>query len=223
MSRYLTALFVSAADPTELHEWHAKSGHKVEVKALRIAEDKLQFEHSNGSKVVVPLDNLADEDQATLRQHFGIVEPDGDEETTEASPEGEPADDRELELVNIKTRHERQIAISNNLAAWLKAFPGDLIPTNFEALNKKVRKHFELSHDEARHSFISYHVALLRSIGDAALQAGNFESIVKRHYLNTHTQDEGGAFFRTVPDIAARKAVLAAKPKAKPARHLRVV
>jgi hypothetical protein len=120
---------------------------------------------------------------------------------------------RERELVNLKTRtitipanvsktrHERQIAISDNLAAWLAAFLGDLIPpTNFEALNKKVRKLFDLSHDEARHSFISYHVALHRSIGDAALQAGNSESIVKRHYLNTHTQDEGSAFFCTVPD-----------------------
>ena len=34
---------------------------------------------------------------------------------------------------------------------------------------------------EARHSFISYHVALHRSIGDAALQAGDSEGIVKRH------------------------------------------
>ncbi len=122
-----------------------------------------------------------------------------------------------------KTRHERQVAISDNLAAWLKQFPGDMIPRNFDALNKKVRKHFGLSHDEARHSFISYHVALHRSIGDAALQAGNSESIVKRHYLNTHTQDEGGEFFRTAPDQKRRRAVLAAKPKTKPVRHLKVV
>lgn len=119
---------------------------------------------------------------------------------------------REAELVNLrtrtitipanvsKTRHERQVSISANLAAWLQVFPGDLIPRNFEALNKKVRKHFALSHDEARHSFISYHVALNRSIGDAALQAGNSESIVKRHYLNTHTREEGSAFFGINPN-----------------------
>lgn len=142
---------------------------------------------------------------------------------------------RERELVNLKTRtitipanvsktrHERQVAITENLAAWLAAFPGDLIPTNFEALNKKVRKHFELTHDEARHSFISYHVALHRSIGDAALQAGNSEGIVKRHYLNTHTQEEGSEFFRTIPDLAARKTTLAALPKVKPKAHLKVV
>lgn len=142
---------------------------------------------------------------------------------------------RERELVNLKTlaitipanvsktRHERQVAISDNLAIWLKSFPGALIPTNFEALNKKVRKHFELSHDEARHSYISYHVALHRSIGDAALQAGNSESIVKRHYLNTHTQEEGSEFFRTIPDLAARRARLASEIEPKTRQHLKVV
>ena len=139
---------------------------------------------------------------------------------------------REVELVSLKTRtitipanvsktrHERKIAISDNLAAWLTAFPGHVIPTNFADMSRKVRKHFKLSHDEARHSFISYHVALHRSIGDAALQAGNSESIVKRHYLNTHTREEGAAFFRIVP--GKRRAELA-KPAAKPKSHLKVV
>lgn len=139
---------------------------------------------------------------------------------------------RERELVNLKTRtitipanvsktrHERQVSISDNLAAWLEAFPGDLIPKNFEALNKKARKHFSLTHDEARHSFISYHVALHRSIGDAALQAGNSESIVKRHYLNTHTREEGCEFFRIIP--GKRRAALAKQKKEQPA-HLKAV
>ena len=46
---------------------------------------------------------------------------------------------------------------------------------------------------------------------------------MKRHYLNTHTQDEGSAFFRITPDLKRRRAVLAAKSKAKPAPHLKVV
>jgi hypothetical protein len=141
---------------------------------------------------------------------------------------------REPELVNLKTRtitipanisktrHERQVTIPENLAAWLDAFPGDLIPPNFENLNKKVRKHFELSHDEARHSFISYHVALHRSVGDAALQAGNSENVVKRHYLNTHPQKEGDEFFRVIPDKQNRRAVLA-KPVKKTKSVLRAV
>jgi integrase len=128
---------------------------------------------------------------------------------------------RENELVNLKTRtitipanisktrHERHVTISSNLAAWLASSPGPIVPPNFDRLTKLARKHFKLSHDEARHSFISYHVALHRSIGDAALQAGNSEAIVKRHYLNTHAQDEGRNFFRIVPDLKKRKAALA--------------
>ena len=81
---------------------------------------------------------------------------------------------------------------------------------------KQARKHFKLIQDEARHSFISHHVALLRSVGDAALQAGNSKAIVKRHYLNLHPQENGEAFFRIIPNPKRRRAVLAAKPKTKP-------
>lgn len=142
---------------------------------------------------------------------------------------------REAELVNLKTgiitipanvsktRHERQVRISENLAAWLEFTKGKpIIPPNFDRLTKLARKHFSLSHDEARHSFISYHVALHRSVGDVALQAGNSESIVRRHYLNTHTREEGAEFFRIVPDKKWRRAVLA-KPLAKSRPHLKVV
>jgi hypothetical protein len=66
-------------------------------------------------------------------------------------------------------------------------------------------------------------VALHRSVGDAALQAGNSEAIVKRHYLNTHTQEEGGEFFRIVPDPAARKAMLAPPQAPIDKKHLKVV
>lgn len=128
--------------------------------------------------------------------------------------------DRETELVNLrtgiitipanisKTSHERQILISHNLAGWLDVAPGPIIPANFDRLAKLVRKTFKLSHDEARHSFISYHVALHRSVGDAALQAGNSESIVKRHYLNTHTQEEGRRFFGVLPDLDTGSAII---------------
>ena len=130
---------------------------------------------------------------------------------------------RENELINLKTktitipanvsktRHERQTMISDNLLAWLKFAPKPLIPKNFDRLVKRARAKFKLTHDEARHSFISYHVALHRSIGDAALQAGNSESIVRRHYLNLHPSEEGDQFFRIVPAPESRKAILARK------------
>jgi hypothetical protein len=122
-----------------------------------------------------------------------------------------------------KTRHERHVAISDNLAAWLTAAPAPAIPKNFDRMAKMVRKHFGLDHDEARHSFISFHVALFRSVGDAALQAGNSESIVRRHYLNTHPREEGDQFFRIIPSGDRRGAVLAHLPAADPATQLRAV
>ena len=140
---------------------------------------------------------------------------------------------RERELVNLKTRtitipanvsktrQERQVKITDNLAAWLHAFPGEIIPMNYEALNRKARKHFQLSHDEQRHSFISYHVALHRSIGDASLEAGNSESIVKRHYLNTHTREEVDEFFRIIP--GTRRAVLSTPDTAPAPAHLKAI
>lgn len=105
-----------------------------------------------------------------------------------------------------KTRHERHVHISDNLAAWLQVSPAPLIPPNFDRLAKMVRRHFQLDHDEARHSFISYHVALHRSVGDAALQAGNSESIVRWHYLNIHPKEDGEKFFAIVPTADRTKA-----------------
>ena len=143
---------------------------------------------------------------------------------------------REKELINLKTRiitipanisktrHERHVTISDNLAAWLQATEGrPITPTNFKHLLEASKKHFGQTHDEARHSFISYHVALHRSLGDAALQAGNSESIIKRHYLNLHPREEGEQFFRIVPDPKRKRAVLAPAPAAKTEPHLKVI
>lgn len=142
---------------------------------------------------------------------------------------------REEELVNLKTmtvtipsavsktRYDRQVKIPENLAAWFAAAPGPIKPARFKDLCTMVRKHFKMTPDVARHSFISYHVALHRSIGDAALQAGNSESVVRKNYLNTHTREEGGQFFRIVPDRKRRRAVLAPEKKAHAKPHLKVV
>ena len=46
------------------------------------------------------------------------------------------------------------------------------------------------------------------------------ESIIKRHYLNLHPREEGGQFFRIVPDKERRRAVLAPEKEANPNPHL---
>ena len=107
-----------------------------------------------------------------------------------------------------KTKNDRRITITDNLRAWLEAYRDfPIIPKNYSTPLTKIRTHFDLQRDETRHSYISYHVALHRSVGDAALQAGNSETIVRKHYLKLHTKEEGSDFFSIVPDREKRKAV----------------
>jgi hypothetical protein len=54
-----------------------------------------------------------------------------------------------------------------------------------------------------RHTFISMFVAKFRSIGEAAIQAGNSESIIRRHYLDLKNKEEGEQFFGILPRHAA--------------------
>ncbi|OAM87994.1 site-specific integrase [Termitidicoccus mucosus] len=144
-------------------------------------------------------------------------------------PEGEisklPAADVRLENSAItiepwvsKVNMRRLITIQPNLAAWLKAYPLDEYPVippkdKMKSIAKKltrIRRQFGIGHDVLRHTFISMHVGKFRSMGDTALQAGNSESIIRRHYLNVTTPQEAGAFFAIMP-------MLRAVPQAEPA------
>lgn len=108
-----------------------------------------------------------------------------------------------------KTRQYRQILIRDNLREWLEAYQDvPIIPVNFDRLAKRFRKHCGLGHDVARHSYISHHVAAFKSVGEASLEAGNSESVVRRHYLNLFTMTEGKDFWRIVPSMENRRAVL---------------
>jgi hypothetical protein len=53
------------------------------------------------------------------------------------------------------------------------------------------------------------------------LQAGNSETIVKRHYLNLHPREEGAKFFSIYPHKAKRVAVI--KKTTKLTHHLKVI
>ncbi|MGH7995911.1 MAG: tyrosine-type recombinase/integrase [Opitutaceae bacterium] len=109
-----------------------------------------------------------------------------------------------------KVREPRRIAIQPNLAVWLRAYPLKQFPIvvgNFQKRRAKFKDQFNLTHDVLRHTFISMFVAKFRSIGEAAIQAGNSESIIRRHYLDLKSKEEGEQFFGIVP----RHAVLAAE------------
>ena len=112
-----------------------------------------------------------------------------------------------------KTREKRMVTIQPNLAAWLVAYPLDrfpIAPTNLQHLRADIATKFNLSHDVLRHTFISMFVAKFRSMGEAALQAGNSERIIRNHYFNLKSAAEAEAFFGIVPKSAAAPQPVAA-------------
>jgi len=111
-----------------------------------------------------------------------------------------------------KVRMKRNVTIQPNLAAWLRAYPlkqFPLIPPNLQHLRAAVAKKFDLTHDVMRHTFISMFVAKFRSMGEAALQAGNSESIIRKHYLDLKSPAEAEQFFSILPQCMA----IATEPK----------
>jgi hypothetical protein len=75
------------------------------------------------------------------------------------------------------------------------------MPRGFRRLRLKFRKQFALSQGVLPHTFISMFVAKFRSPRDAALQAGNSESIIRKHYLDLKTSAEVEEFFGIVPQL----------------------
>ena len=109
-----------------------------------------------------------------------------------------------------KVREPRNVTIQPNLGAWLRAYPlkkFPIIPTNLQHIREKVAEKFPLAHDVMRHSFISFFVAKFRSIGEASLQAGNSESIIRKHYLDLKTTEEAEQYFGILPKHASAPAV----------------
>ncbi len=110
-----------------------------------------------------------------------------------------------------KVKMKRLVTIHPNLAAWLRAYPLEkfsIIPANSMNTRRKVFAKFGLTHDVLRHTFISMFVAKYRSMGEAALQAGNSEGIIRKHYLDLKNTDEAETFFNILPKHA--KAIIPA-------------
>lgn len=119
---------------------------------------------------------------------------------------GRPLVDFERGVITIpaevsKTGRRRVLTIQENLKAWLQAYPGPVFPVGHAEAIGAIRKKHALGHDILRHSFISYHVAAFGSKGRTALEAGNSETIIDRHYLNLPTEVEGRAFFSIMPSL----------------------
>jgi integrase len=101
-----------------------------------------------------------------------------------------------------KVGEPRKVTIQPNLAAWLRAYPLSQFPIvvpNLQRLRARIAKKYSLSHDIMRHTFLSMFISRFRSIGEAALQAGNSEAIIRKHYLDLKDVAEAERFFEILP------------------------
>ena len=102
-----------------------------------------------------------------------------------------------------KVNEKRTIKMQPNLVKWLEKYPIEeypIIPTRrFRDLWVDVREQRKLRHDVMRHTFISMTVGAFRSVGDASLQAGNSEAVIRKHYLDLKSVEEADAFWKIVP------------------------
>lgn len=106
-----------------------------------------------------------------------------------------------------KTGQYRQVMIRPALHAWLSRYGLDILPANGVRHVKTIRKTFKLGHDVLRHTFFSMHVAAFKSVGEAALEGGNTEQVLKKHYLNLASYKEGGEFWTIKPTGKAGKII----------------
>jgi site-specific recombinase XerD len=100
-----------------------------------------------------------------------------------------------------KTSRHRKITIQSNLRKWLEKYPpkSAALLDGSEWKYNEIRRRFGLGYDVLRHSFISYLVGRDRSVGNAALQAGNSESMIHDHYLDLVTEEQAAKFWAIEP------------------------
>ena len=102
-----------------------------------------------------------------------------------------------------KVNEKRAIKIQPNLRYWLEKYPIDeypIIPRRMRDHWVHIRKEHSLPHDVMRHTFISMTVGAFRSVGDASLQAGNSEAVIRKHYLDLKTEAEADQFWSIIPN-----------------------
>ena len=107
-----------------------------------------------------------------------------------------------------KVNEKRTVQIQPNLDQWLRRYPLSEYPIfslGFPRMYKDVRQSFSLGHDVLRHTFISMLVGKFRSVGDASLQAGNSEAVIRRYYLDVKSVAEAESFWNVYPTTDERK------------------
>lgn len=110
----------------------------------------------------------------------------------------------EIRAGQAKTASRRLVPITDYFAAWLEPLrrQGRVIKSSeyikeATALARAVG--IEWPRNVLRHSFITYRIAKLKSADQVALEAGNSESIIFKHYRELATEDLADQWFCILP------------------------
>jgi hypothetical protein len=110
-----------------------------------------------------------------------------------------------------KTRQPRPITIQPNLREWLLRYDGPILPINWEADVKNIRASVGLNRPEGRdilrHTFCSAHIMAFGSFAGTAIESGNSEEIIRKHYLNVTTKNDALKFWSILPAAGAAKVI----------------
>lgn len=110
----------------------------------------------------------------------------------------------EVTAAKSKTRTRRLVDIMPNLGEWLRPLANDEGPvwphTPDRPRDRAIRAFGKkLPANGARHSFVSYHLALFGDVAKTELQAGHDREILFGHYRELVTQDQAEEWFTLVP------------------------
>lgn len=138
----------------------------------------------------------------------------------------------EVKAHKAKTRKRRLIAISPQLAVWLKVareIGGTLPAVNYadklKLILKKAGLRDEWSQNALRHSFASYHFAKHKNENETAALMGNSPQMVFEHYREIVRPADADKFFAITPPADAIKRAEAArkkKPRVMPRRESKI-
>jgi hypothetical protein len=110
----------------------------------------------------------------------------------------------DLRAGQAKTASRRLIPIPDNLHAWLSPLPRDGQVLTSTQLQREVSAlardlGIQWPHNVLRHSFISYRIAMVKSVDQVALEAGNSASIIFKHYRELTSDEQADEWFQIVP------------------------
>ena len=99
-----------------------------------------------------------------------------------------------------KNRAIRKIRIRSALRSFLISYGTEAALTRYQISKLKQALPFQITHDALRHTGITAIYMELRNFAETAVETGNTEIIIRRHYLGNWTKQQTNAFWQIRPN-----------------------